>query len=97
MMADTITNAAAIPWSAIETELDNFGSAILKNVLSRADCEKLAAGYPDDGQFRKRIVMARHGFGRGEYKYFSYPLPGLVNDLRQSLYPPLGWNRQPLE
>lgn len=97
MMADTIRNAAAIPWRTIETELDNFGCAILKNVLSRADCEKLATGYPDDSQFRKRIVMARHGFGRGEYKYFSYPLPGLVSDLRQSLYPPLAgianrWN-----
>ena len=97
MMADTIRNAAAIPWRTIETELDNFGCAILKNVLSRADCEELATGYPDDSQFRKRIVMARHGFGRGEYKYFSYPLPGLVSDLRQSLYPPLAgianrWN-----
>ena len=97
MMADTIRNAAAIPWRTIETELDNFGCAILKNVLSRADCEKLATGYPDDSQFRKRIVMARHGFGRGEYKYFNYPLPGLVSDLRQSLYPPLAgianrWN-----
>jgi hypothetical protein len=97
MMADTIRNAAAIPWRTIETELDNFGCAILKNVLSRADCEKLATGYPDDSQFRKRIVMARHGFGRGAYKYFNYPLPGLVSDLRQSLYPPLAgianrWN-----
>jgi hypothetical protein len=96
-MADTITYAGAIPWSTIETELDNFGCAILKAVLSRTDCEMLAAGYPDDSQFRKRIVMARHGFGRGEYKYFNYPLPDLVSDLRQTLYPPLArtanrWN-----
>ncbi len=99
MMADAINTVSLVPWNAIETELDNYGCAVLKGVLSKLDCHRLAASYPDDGQFRKRIVMARHGFGRGEYKYFAYPLPDLVNDLRQSLYPPLAeianrWNEQ---
>ncbi len=99
MMADAINTVSLVPWNAIETELDNYGCAVLKGVLSKLDCHRLAASYPDDGQFRKRIVMARHGFGRGEYKYFAYPLPDLVNVLRQSLYPPLAeianrWNEQ---
>jgi len=97
IMAEATDSVSAISWDAFEDELDNYGCAILRGVLSKTDCEKLAAGYPDDSQFRKRIVMARHGFGRGEYKYFSYPLPGLVSNLRQSLYPPLAnignrWN-----
>jgi hypothetical protein len=97
IMADAISSTSTIRWDTIEAELDNFGCAILKAVLSKAQCEGLAGGYPDDKQFRKRIVMARHGFGRGEYKYFAYPLPDVINDLRQSLYSPLAsianrWN-----
>ncbi|NTS31688.1 2OG-Fe(II) oxygenase [Phyllobacterium sp. BT25] len=88
-MTDSVTPLATTRWNDIATSLDNIGYAILKEVLSRQACEQLAAGYGDDDQFRKRIVMAKHGFGRGEYKYFSYPLPPLVNDLRQSLYGPL--------
>ncbi|MDR6632915.1 hypothetical protein J2X72_001699 [Phyllobacterium sp. 1468] len=96
-MADSISSTSTIRWDTIEAELDNFGCAILRSVLSKAQCEGLAGGYPDDNQFRKRIVMARHGFGRGEYKYFSYPLPDVISDLRQSLYRPLAgianrWN-----
>ena len=96
-MADAISSTSTIRWDTIEAELDNFGCAILKGILSKAQCEGIAGGYPDDNQFRKRIVMARHGFGRGEYKYFSYPLPDVIGDLRQSLYPPLAgianrWN-----
>ncbi|SFJ00810.1 hypothetical protein SAMN04515648_2414 [Phyllobacterium sp. CL33Tsu] len=88
-MTDSVTPLATTRWNDIATSLDNIGYVILKEVLSRQACEQLAAGYGDDDQFRKRIVMAKHGFGRGEYKYFSYPLPPLVNDLRQSLYGPL--------
>jgi hypothetical protein len=97
MMADAINSVSTIRWDTIEAELDNFGCAMLKGALSPAQCESLAASYRDDRQFRKRIVMSRHGFGRGEYKYFSYPLPDDINELRQSLYPPLAaianrWN-----
>jgi len=88
-MTDSVTPLATTRWNDIATSLDDIGYAILKGVLSPNACEQLAAGYGDDDQFRKRIVMAKHGFGRGEYKYFSYPLPPLVNDLRQSLYGPL--------
>lgn len=99
MMTDAMNRATAMPWNAIEAELDAFGCAVLKGVLSSGDCRQLAATYAEDDQFRKRIVMARHGFGRGEYKYFAYPLPELVKDLRHSLYAPLAaianrWNEQ---
>jgi hypothetical protein len=69
----------------------------LPRLLTPAECEELAALYPRDAPFRSRIVMGRHGFGRGEYKYFTYPLPGIVANLRESLYPHLvasanAWN-----
>ncbi len=96
-MTDASNALSFTRWDHIEADLDQFGCAVLKGALSKADCEQLAAGYPDDSQFRKRIVMARHGFGRGEYKYFNYPLPPLVHSLRTELYPPLAaianrWN-----
>lgn len=67
-------------------ELDQHGSALLPGILSREECDALSALYPDDSLFRSRVTMARHGFGRGEYKYFSYPLPGVVQTLRTELY-----------
>lgn len=73
-------------WSQVERDLDAQGCAILQGLLSRAECEAMAALYPDDAHFRSRVVMARHGFGRGEYKYFSYPLPSLIAELRPQLY-----------
>src|SRR5579872_6907067 len=74
-----------------------YGSAVLEKLLTPNDCERLAALYPNHDGFRSRIVMSRHGFGRGEYKYFSYPLPKQISDLRTALYPPLAaiandWN-----
>lgn len=86
-----------LPWQRISQELDAHGSAVLEHVLSPEECRSLAALYPDDGLFRSRVVMARHGFGRGEYKYFSYPLPDIVQELRTALYPGLSqianrWN-----
>jgi hypothetical protein len=96
--AETIAERlSGITWERVETDLDEYGGAILENLLAPEECEAVTAMYPDDAVFRSRIVMARHGFGRGEYKYFRYPLPGLVEDLRTQLYPRLApianrWN-----
>jgi uncharacterized protein len=87
----------AIDWFDVEDELNAHGCAMLRSLLSSEECNALAALYPHDALFRSRVVMARHGFGRGEYKYFAYPLPPLIADLRGSLYPRLApvanrWN-----
>jgi hypothetical protein len=87
----------ALDWQRIAMDLDNFGCAIAKAVLTPEECGHLAGNYAEGGQFRSRIVMARHGFGRGEYQYFRYPLPEIVAELRTALYPPLSrianqWN-----
>src|SRR5690242_6789756 len=86
-----------IDWHAATDELDRYGSATLKGLLARQDCEAVIDLYEDEANFRKRVAMAQHGFGRGEYKYFAYPLPALVAELRARLYPPLAgianrWN-----
>jgi hypothetical protein len=81
-----VARAEALDWEWVRKDLDEQGSAILSNVLSAKECRALASLYPDDGLFRSRIVMARHGFGRGEYKYFSYPLPDVIQGLRTALY-----------
>ena len=89
---------AALDWVAMTNSLDTFGCTIVKSVLTLQECQSLAAMYDRDDVFRSTIVMARHGFGRGEYKYWSYPLPDLVSELRAALYPPLAsvanhWNQ----
>src|SRR5260370_36901863 len=76
----------AIDWAQATGELDAQGCAVLKGLLSREECRALGALYSDDKHFRSRIVMGRHGFGRGEYKYFSYPLPDLIAELRPVMY-----------
>jgi hypothetical protein len=88
---------AALDWQQIAASLDAQGCAVIGSVLSADECASLAAIYDDDARFRSRVVMARHGFGRGEYKYFAYPLPDAVAALRTLLYPPLAalanrWN-----
>ena len=88
---------SAIDWGAAAESLDAYGCAVIGAFFSATDCAALAARYDDDAQFRSRVVMARHGFGRGEYKYFSYPLTDLIATLREALYPPLAdianrWN-----
>jgi uncharacterized protein len=88
---------AALDWEQIAASLDEHGSAVIGPVLSAEECASLAATYGEDGRFRSRIIMARHGFGRGEYKYFAHPLPDLITSLRTALYPPLSgvanrWN-----
>ena len=80
---------AAIDWERVATDLDADGYAILPSMLSPDECAILAASYQNDGHFRNRVVMASHGFGRGEYKYFACPLPSLVASLRTALYPGL--------
>ena len=83
-------------WKRIGAELDEQGWAILPGLVSASGCDALARMYDQDGLFRSRVVMARHGFGKGEYRYFAYPLPGAVENMRTGLYPPLaaianGW------
>src|SRR2546423_6757359 len=86
-----------IDWSEVGGSLQAFGYAAIAGLVGAPECNDLMALYGDESRFRKRVAMAQHGFGRGEYKYFSYPLPPLVADLREWLYPPLaeianGWN-----
>jgi hypothetical protein len=76
-------------WPRIGAELDEQGWALLPGLLADPDCDRIAALYTCEEGFRSRVVMARHGFGRGEYRYFSYPLPGRVEKLRTALYPHL--------
>jgi len=76
-------------WPLIAQHLDAHGWALLPKLLTANECATMVALYTDDRLFRSHIVMARHGFGRGEYKYFTYPLPGMVSALRAALYPHL--------
>ena len=92
-----VRNLSTLDWATIAAELDGFGHAVVKHVLTPAECRAAARLYDRDELFRSHIVMARHGFGRGEYKYFAYPLPEIVTCLRSALYPPLAaianrWN-----
>ncbi|MBU4434779.1 MAG: 2OG-Fe(II) oxygenase [Alphaproteobacteria bacterium] len=80
---------AALDWTRIAGELDARGWALTGPILSPEACADLAALYGRTDLFRSRVVMARHGYGRGEYQYFAYPLPAPIQALRQSLYPPL--------
>ena len=73
-------------WGAIDADLNNFGAAVLKKLLTPEQCRDIAVLYPREEYFRSHIHMARHGFGRGEYRYFKYPLPALIGDLRTALY-----------
>ena len=84
-------------WEEVSAGLDERGSAVVERLLTPAQCRALIALYEKDDLFRSRVVMARHGFGRGEYKYFDYPLPELVAAQRTALYSPLAgianrWN-----
>jgi hypothetical protein len=88
----------AIDWQRASDDLDARGNAILERLLTPDECDALAAHYTEDRYFRSKVIMARHGFGRGEYQYFRYPLPRMVSDLRTALYPHLAevatrWNR----
>ena len=95
----SVHNIEHINWPAVTAGLDAAGCAVLPGLLDPAACQELASLYCDDRLFRSRVVMGRHGFGRGEYKYFTYPLPPPVAALRTALYPHLApianeWNRR---
>jgi len=81
--------AAMLDWPRIAQDIDVHGCALVPAVLLPQECEALVASYAIEALFRSRVVMARHGFGRGEYKYFAYPLPETVAAVRAALYPPL--------
>ena len=83
---DLAARVDALAWPQVASDLDDQGCAVLKGLLTPDECREIAALYPDDARFRSRIVMGRHGFGRGEYKYFCYPLPDLIAQLRPALY-----------
>lgn len=91
------TRVAAYDWASVAADLDAYGCAVLPKLLSPQESRAVAALYPEESHFRSHIHMARHGFGRGEYRYFKYPLPDLLGGLRTALYPQLadvanGWN-----
>lgn len=92
-----VAHVGAIDWAQGSTALDEQGSAVIAGLLTRIECESLASLYASEKPFRSRVVMERHGFGRGEYKYFAYPLPQPIAGLRSAIYPHLApianrWN-----
>ncbi|MDL2398205.1 2OG-Fe(II) oxygenase [Rhizobium mayense] len=88
---------AEYDWRKLSEELSGFGCAVMEKLLSPEECRAIADLYPQEEHFRSQIHMARHGFGKGEYRYFRYPLPDLLGGLRTALYPRLAevandWN-----
>lgn len=79
----------SLDWKRVSSDLDARGAATIERLLDAQECDAIARLYGEDDKFRSRVVMSRHGYGRGEYKYFRYPLPDLVSGLRSSLYPHL--------
>src|ERR1044071_3125864 len=79
----------AVAWPQVAADLHSQGNGVIKAVLSSDECDEVRKLYDNDDMFRSRVVMERHGFGQGEYRYFSYPLPDLISDLRTSIYPHL--------
>ncbi|WP_227028061.1 2OG-Fe(II) oxygenase [Corallococcus soli] len=86
-MAGIAARVGAVAWDMVAKELDARGCASVERLLTPEECEALALLYDVEDAFRSRVVMARHGFGRGEYQYFEYPLPEVVSELRTALYP----------
>jgi len=82
----TIDRIQAFDWKDISRSMDERGSAIVERLLTLDECRSLAVLYAEEDVFRSRVVMERHGFGRGEYKYFAYPLPNIMSGLRSALY-----------
>lgn len=94
---DVASQLAALDWQRISDDLGMQGYAVIPGLLTSEQCASLVGLYPTQGLFRSRVIMSRHGYGRGEYQYFKYPLPDLVASLRTALYPQLApianrWN-----
>ena len=83
---DVAGRVADVEWPKVEADLDAQGAAVINRLLTSTECRDLASLYHHDDPFRSRVVMARHGFGRGEYRYFDYPLPQPIGALRASVY-----------
>jgi hypothetical protein len=93
----TSGRVALLDWKSIAADIDGHGCAVIGPLITPEQCGDLAASYDTLGIFRSRVVMARHGYGRGKYQYFAYPLPPVISELRTALYPPLAeianrWN-----
>ncbi|SEO42272.1 2OG-Fe(II) oxygenase [Nitrosovibrio sp. Nv6] len=86
---DIVNRVRSLDWGRISGDLGAQGCTVIEKLVSVDECDALARLYSRDDIFRSRVVMEHHGFGRGEYKYFSYPLPGVVSELRTSIYPQL--------
>ncbi|WGM38508.1 2OG-Fe(II) oxygenase [Caulobacter sp. NIBR1757] len=84
-----MSRLAAVDWAAVAGNLDGQGFSVLAGLLTPEECQRIAGLYDQPGGFRSQVIMARHGFGRGEYRYFSYPLPPLVQGLRERMWPHL--------
>lgn len=87
----------AVSWNEVAANLDRDGNAIVKRLLSPDECDEVRSLYEQENLFRSQVIMERHGFGRGEYRYFRYPLPDLIAELRAAIYPHLApianrWN-----
>ena len=96
-VASVETRVEKVDWPAVSADLDAFGWAGFQGLLRAAECAEISGLYEDSRRFRSQVIMARHGFGRGEYKYFSYPLPEMIAGLRTAIYPHLApianrWN-----
>ena len=92
------TRISGLHWSEVESELNEHGGALLGQLLTESECSELIATYDSETSFRSRVIMARHGFGKGEYKYYKYPLPEPISELRTNLYSYLakmadGWEK----
>jgi hypothetical protein len=99
IVRDAEARVGSYDWGALSTELNAQGCTVMPKLLSAPDCAQLAAMYSQEGHFRSHVHMARHGFGKGEYRYFKYPLPDLIAGLRTALYPHLAtvanaWNER---
>jgi hypothetical protein len=87
--SDFEQRVSALDWEGIESEFEERGCAQAGRIVTDSECAELIAGYDSEEKFRSRVIMARHGFGRGEYRYYKYPLPALVAGVRTALYPRL--------
>jgi hypothetical protein len=92
-----VASTVPIDWAIVEADLEADGCAIVPQLLAPDTCASISSLYAQDARFRSRVVMARHGFGRGEYKYFAYPLPAVIAELRKAMFPALSaianrWN-----